>query len=153
MTALQLFATDTLDIGTFLRADYSILVRPLHGDLTTTYKSFLAVGTALILLFAVVAPASYLLILFHLRHQLDVRPPPALSALLRRLFNPVKALSRRSKAFTEDQHVHHTSHLCSSLSCINVNDLASALFRRRSSRRSLAFCMRATVFITGKQQR
>lgn len=73
MTALQLFATDTLDIGTFLRADYSVIVRPVRGDLTSTYKIFLAIGTALILLFAVIAPASYFLILFHLRHRLDVR--------------------------------------------------------------------------------
>ena len=48
-------------------------VRPPGGSLTTTYQGYLAVGTALIILFAVIAPASYFLILFRLRHRLEVR--------------------------------------------------------------------------------
>lgn len=47
-------------------------VRPTGGQLTTTYQVYLSIGTALIILFAVVAPASYFLILFRLRKHLQV---------------------------------------------------------------------------------
>ena len=49
-------------------------VKSLAGQLTTTYQVYLSIGTALIILFAVVAPASYFLILFRLRKHLQVRP-------------------------------------------------------------------------------
>ena len=56
-------------------------VKPQGGQLSTTYQGYLSIGTALIILFAVVAPASYFLILFRLRKHLQVRrQAPSLGA-------------------------------------------------------------------------
>ncbi|KAK9829421.1 hypothetical protein WJX72_005757 [[Myrmecia] bisecta] len=71
MTALQFFATQKLDLGTYLRADYSILIRPLGGSLSRTYVHYLVPGIFMLVVFAILIPLAYALILYRIRNQLE----------------------------------------------------------------------------------
>ncbi len=69
---MQLFATQRLDVGTFLKADYSISTRTPVGSFDRTYAAYLVPGTALVILFTLVLPVCYFLVIFRVRHRLQV---------------------------------------------------------------------------------
>lgn len=71
-TSMQLFATQRLDVGTFLKADYSISTRTSSGGFDHTYAAYLVPGTALVILFTLVLPIFYFLVIFRVRHRLQV---------------------------------------------------------------------------------
>lgn len=71
MTALQMFATQTLDIGTFLTADYSIKVKQPGGGYTATYIRYMIPGAIMLFIFAVVVPGFYFLTIWRNRKSLD----------------------------------------------------------------------------------
>ena len=72
--ALQLFSLITVDIGIYLKADVSILVKPIGGSYSHTYWSFLIPGIVLMIIFAALMPAFYFGVLYINRFRLDVRP-------------------------------------------------------------------------------
>ena len=69
---MQMFATQTLDVGTFLKADYSIATRTASGAFSRTYAGYLVLGTVLVILFTVVIPLFYFLVIYKLRFRLQV---------------------------------------------------------------------------------
>jgi hypothetical protein len=71
-TAMQMFATQTLDVGTFLKADYSIATRTAAGSISHTYAAYLVLGTILVILFTIVIPLFYFLVIWKLRFRLQV---------------------------------------------------------------------------------
>lgn len=71
MTALQMFGTQKLDVGTYLTADYSILVKPPGEGYTGTYKGYLVPGVIMLIVFAVVIPASWFYVIWKNRRNLD----------------------------------------------------------------------------------
>ncbi len=73
-TCLQLFAVKKLDIGTYLAADYSIIVRTTDGHWGSRYVKYVAPGIALLLVFAIGLPAFYFYTMYKIRNRLDVCP-------------------------------------------------------------------------------
>lgn len=71
-TALQLFSLITVDIGIFLKADVTVLVKPIGGHYSHTYWSFFGPGIALMVIFAAVMPGFYFGVLYVNRFRLDV---------------------------------------------------------------------------------
>jgi hypothetical protein len=71
MTALQMFGTQTMDIGTYLTADYSIQVKPPGGSFTAIYIRYMVPGAIMLLLFAIGIPALWFYVTWKNRHQLD----------------------------------------------------------------------------------
>ncbi|KAL4457343.1 hypothetical protein ABPG75_012208 [Micractinium tetrahymenae] len=71
MTALQLFGWQTLESGTYLKADYSIMVKLPDGRLVGTYVGFMVPGILLLFLFAVLIPAFWFVTVWRHRHQLE----------------------------------------------------------------------------------
>ncbi|KAK9867386.1 hypothetical protein WJX84_004228 [Apatococcus fuscideae] len=69
--ALQLFSLITVDIGIYLKADVSILVKPIGGSYSHTYWSFLIPGIVLMIIFAALMPAFYFGVLYINRFRLD----------------------------------------------------------------------------------
>ena len=72
-TCLQLFSVTKLDIGSFLSADFTILVRDTAGHWGRVYVRYLAPGIALLLVFAIGLPIWYFYIMWTVRHRLRVR--------------------------------------------------------------------------------
>ena len=70
-TSMQMFATQTLDVGTYLRADYSIRTRTPSGSISHTYAGYLVLGTVLVILFTVFIPVFYFLVIWRLRDRLQ----------------------------------------------------------------------------------
>ena len=73
-TCLQLFSVTKLDVGSFLSADFTILVRDTVGHWGRVYVRYLAPGIALLLVFAIGLPIWYFYIMWTVRHRLRVRP-------------------------------------------------------------------------------
>jgi hypothetical protein len=71
MTALQMFGTQTMDIGTYLTADYSIQVKPPGGSYTAIYIRYMVPGAIMLLIFAIGIPALWFYVTWTNRHQLD----------------------------------------------------------------------------------
>ena len=71
-TCLQLFSYKKLDIGTFLYADFTILVRDTQGHWGTVYKRYVAPGIAMMVLFAIGVPIWYFIIMWNVRKRLQV---------------------------------------------------------------------------------
>lgn len=71
-TSMQMFATQTLDVGTYLKADYSIRTRTVAGSISHTYAGYLVLGTVLVILFTIVIPLFYFLVIWKLRFRLEV---------------------------------------------------------------------------------
>jgi len=71
MTALQMFGTQTLDIGTFLTADYSIQVKPVGGGYNATYIRYMIPGAIMLTVFAVAIPAFWFLVIWRNRSKLE----------------------------------------------------------------------------------
>lgn len=72
-TALQLFAVQRLDTGTYLAADFSILVRPPDGALSALYVRYMVPGALMLFVFAVVVPATFFTAIYRNRRRLDER--------------------------------------------------------------------------------
>ena len=72
-TSMQMFATQTLDVGTFLKADFSIATRNSSGDIVASYAAYLVFGTILVILFTLVLPMFYFWVIHTFRHRLEVR--------------------------------------------------------------------------------
>jgi len=70
-TALQMFGTQTMDIGTYLTADYSIQVKPPGGSYTAIYVRYMVPGAIMLIAFAVGIPALWFYVTWKNRHQLD----------------------------------------------------------------------------------
>lgn len=87
MTALQMFATVALDIGTFLKADLSIMVRPLDGGYTKTYKSYLGPGALFLATFAIGIPALWWYTVWKHRNRLE---EPEIASKFGFLYNSYK---------------------------------------------------------------
>jgi len=81
-TTMQMFATQTLDVGTFLRADYSIATRTPAGNISRTYAGYLVLGTILVILFTVVIPLFYFMVIYKLRFRLQVTNPSQRNTLV-----------------------------------------------------------------------
>ena len=75
-TCLQLFSVTKLDIGSFLSADFTILVRDTAGHWGRVYVRYLAPGIALLLVFAIGLPIWYFYIMWTVRRRLRVRRSP-----------------------------------------------------------------------------
>lgn len=60
----------------FLKADYRILVQKEGQPINATWLHYAIPGSVALAVFAVVIPATYFLILWHLRHQLEVYSKP-----------------------------------------------------------------------------
>lgn len=71
-TSMQMFATQTLDVGTYLKADYSIATRNSAGDIVGAYAAYLVFGTILVILFTLVLPIFYFMVIYRLRYRLEV---------------------------------------------------------------------------------
>ena len=71
-TSMQMFATQTLDVGTFLKADYSISTRTPDGAISSTYAVYLVFGTVLVIVFTLVLPIFYFYVIWRLRFRLQV---------------------------------------------------------------------------------
>ena len=71
-TSMQMFATQRLDVGTFLKADYSISTRTSDGALSSTYAVYLVFGTVLVIVFTLVLPIFYFYVIWRLRFRLQV---------------------------------------------------------------------------------
>jgi hypothetical protein len=71
MTALQMFGTQTMDIGTYLTADYSIQVKPPGGSYTAIYVRYMIPGALMLLVFAIGIPWLWFYVTWTNRHQLD----------------------------------------------------------------------------------
>ena len=71
-TCLQLFSFTKLDIGTYLSADFTILVRDIAGHWGKLYVRYLFPGIALMLVFAIGLPIWYLYIMWTVRNRLKV---------------------------------------------------------------------------------
>jgi hypothetical protein len=71
LTALQMFGTTKLDIGTFLTADFSIMVRPPGGSLSGVYKSYLVPGAIFLTILAIGVPLVWFLAVWRNRQRLD----------------------------------------------------------------------------------
>lgn len=56
----------------FLRADYRILVKSPGGPWDRTYLHYFPPGVVFMVVFAFLVPAAYFLILYFLRHRLQV---------------------------------------------------------------------------------
>ena len=81
-TALQLFMTQKLDIGTYLRTDYHVMTRDANGVIDPTYKYYVAPGIVIILLFAIGLPIMFFFVLWRVRNRLEVGALRALSNLV-----------------------------------------------------------------------
>ena len=75
-TSMQMFATQTLDVGTYLKADFSIRTRTITGSISPTYAGYLVLGTILVILFTVVIPLFYFLVIWKLRYRLQASDLP-----------------------------------------------------------------------------
>ena len=64
-----------LDIGTYLAADYSILVRTTDGHWGTRYIKYIPPGIALLVFFAIGLPIGYLYTMYKIRDRLHVSLP------------------------------------------------------------------------------
>ena len=73
-TCLQLFSFTKVDVGTYLSADFTILVRDIAGHWGKLYVRYLFPGIALMLLFAIGLPIWYLYIMWTIRNRLKVHP-------------------------------------------------------------------------------
>ena len=71
---MQLFSYKKLDIGTYLYADFTILVRDTAGHWGHVYARYVAPGIAMMVLFAIGVPIWYFIIMWNVRHRLQVRP-------------------------------------------------------------------------------
>ena len=71
-TSMQMFATQTLDVGTFLKADYSISTHTTGGGISSTYAVYLVFGTVLVIVFTLVLPIFYFYVIWRLRFRLQV---------------------------------------------------------------------------------
>lgn len=71
-TCLQLFASRKLDIGTYLAADYNIVVRTMDGHWGHRYVKYIPAGIGLLVVFAIGVPAFYLYTMYKIRNRLDV---------------------------------------------------------------------------------
>ncbi|KAL4548349.1 hypothetical protein Ndes2526B_g00925 [Nannochloris sp. 'desiccata'] len=71
MTALQMFGTQTMDIGTYLTADYSIQIKPPGGSYTAIYIRYMVPGAIMLIAFAIGIPALWFYVTWKNRHQLD----------------------------------------------------------------------------------
>jgi hypothetical protein len=56
----------------YLRADYRILVKPPGEPYDRTYLQYFPPGVVFMVIFAVLVPAAYFLVLYFLRHRLQV---------------------------------------------------------------------------------
>lgn len=70
-TSMQMFATQSLDVGTFLKADYSIRTRTANHGISHTYAAYLVLGTVLVILFTVFIPVFYFFVIWKLRFRLQ----------------------------------------------------------------------------------
>jgi hypothetical protein len=107
-TCLQLFSFTKLDIGTYLSADFTILVRDIAGHWGKLYVRYLFPGIALMLVFAIGLPIWYLYIMWTVRNRLKVlahlmaqhamschaSPPEALLLSMWRMRFPLETLFR-----------------------------------------------------------
>jgi hypothetical protein len=66
----------------FLRADYRILVKLPGGPWDRTYLRYFPPGVVFMVIFAVLVPAAYFLILYFLRHRLQVPTAVNVSKML-----------------------------------------------------------------------
>ena len=73
MTALQMFALQKLDTGTYLTADFSIRVRNPGGKLAPIYLRYMIPGAIMLFMFAIVVPAFFFVVIWRNRHRLDER--------------------------------------------------------------------------------
>lgn len=64
----------------YLKADYRILVKAPGQPISMTWLHYAIPGAVCLVIFAVVIPATYFLILWFLRLRLKVRRPPDTSA-------------------------------------------------------------------------
>ena len=71
-TCLQLFSVTKLDVGSFLSADFTIIVRDTAGHWGKVYVRYLAPGIALMLVFAIGLPIWYFYIMWTVRTRLRV---------------------------------------------------------------------------------
>ena len=71
MTALQMFGTQRLDIGTYLTADYSIQVKPPGEGYTDIYLRYMIPGAIMLFTFAVVIPGLWFYVIWKNRQNLD----------------------------------------------------------------------------------
>ncbi|EFN55637.1 hypothetical protein CHLNCDRAFT_133816 [Chlorella variabilis] len=71
MTALQLFGWKKLDVGTFLKADFSIMVKYPGGAFVATYLKYMIPGIPLLILYAAVIPAFWFAAVYLNRGKLD----------------------------------------------------------------------------------
>lgn len=71
-TCLQLFSYMKLDVGTYLYADFTILVRDIAGHWGHHYIHYVPPGIALLVLFAIGVPFWYLYIMWSIRGRLQV---------------------------------------------------------------------------------
>eukprot|EP00887_Chlorella_sp_A99_P008033 scaffold12.g8033.t1 len=77
MTALQLFGVQDIDGTSYLKADFSVVVRPAWGGLELTYQKYLAPGILMLVVFALVIPAFWWAVIFANRRRLE---DPTISA-------------------------------------------------------------------------
>ncbi len=71
-TALQMFSVQKLDVGTFLRADYSILIRTTSGHFSRLYARYVPAGIFFMLLYAFGIPAFFAYLIFRVRKKFQV---------------------------------------------------------------------------------
>lgn len=71
MTALQMFGRQTLDTGTYLTADFSIMVKPPGGSFTEKYVHYMIPGAIMLFIFAVVVPAVWFWMIWRHRRNLE----------------------------------------------------------------------------------
>ena len=71
MTSLQMFSTQTLVIGTYLTADYSIQVKPPGGGYTSLYIRYMVPGALMLIVFAIFIPFTWFWVTWKNRKNLD----------------------------------------------------------------------------------
>ena len=69
---MELFSYKKLDIGTYLYADFTILVRDTGGHWGRVYKRYVAPGIAMMVIFAIGVPIWYFVIMWNVRKRLQV---------------------------------------------------------------------------------
>ena len=100
---MQMFATQTLDVGTFLKADYSISTRDSGGDILATYAAYLVFGTILVILFTLVLPIFYFMVIYRLRYRLEVCSFIVLYKLYFTLAKSIKAAAHLLESIEEEK--------------------------------------------------
>lgn len=72
MTALQMFSTQELNTGTYLTADYDIMVKPPGGSFTDTYVHYMIPGGFMLAIIAFGIPFFWFIVIWRNRKRLDV---------------------------------------------------------------------------------